>query len=334
MSDISIGRFRGGFCAYWWQDGKRKRYQLKASTRTAAEAEAIDVYRAKTYKAATVTVADIWEAYHAHLGDRPAAATIKSTGKAVLAHFGAYRPDQIDMALCRAYVTKRFKDGRKQGTIHTELGHLRSALTFAKKVRIIDRAPHIERPAKPMPKERFLTRQEIAKLRDSARAPHIKLAIDLMLSTAGRVGAILDLTWDRVDFINGKINLRLDDAVTRKGRAIVPMNAGLRAALSVAKEAALSEYVVENAWQRVKSIRKGFDNAVTRAGLADVTIHTIRHTAAVHLVQAGVPIDQVAQYLGHSNSAITYSTYARYSPDHLSGAAEILDFASIRKNRN
>lgn len=334
MSDISIGRFRGGFCAYWWQDGRRRRYQLKASTRTAAEAEAIDVYRAKTFKPGTVTVADIWAAYQMHLGDRPTAVTIKSTGKAVLAHFGAYRPDQIDIPLCKAYTAKRFKDGRKQGTIHTELGHLRSALMFAQKVRMIDRAPHIERPAKPMPKERFLTDKEIRKLREAAHAPHIQLAIQLLLSTAGRVGAILDLTWDRVDFIGGKINLRLPDGVTRKGRAVVPMNAGLRAALSVAKEAALSEYVVEYAGERVKSIRKGFDNAVTRAGLQDVTIHTIRHTAAVHLVQAGVPIDQVAQYLGHSNSAITYSTYARYSPDHLSGAAEILDFASIRKNRN
>jgi integrase len=333
MPDISIGRFRGGFCAYWWDGGKRKRHQLKALTRTAAEAEAIDVFRVKTYRPQNVTVAEIWAAYQMHLGDRPTAETMKSTGKAVLAHFGAYRPDQIDMALCKSYAAKRAKAGRKQGTIHTELGHLRSALTFARKVRMIDRAPHIERPAKPTPKERFLTEAEIRKLREAAHAPHIQLAIQLMLSTAGRVGAILDLTWDRVDFIGGKINLRLPDAVTRKGRAVVPMNAGLRAALSVAKEAALSEFVVEYAGQQVKSIRKGFEGAVMRAGLADVTIHTIRHTAAVHLVQAGVPIDQVAQFLGHSNPSITYTTYARYSPDHLRGAAAILDFAALRRNR-
>jgi integrase len=334
MSDISIGRFRGGFCAYWWRDGKRRRYQLKASTRTAAEAEAIDVYRAKTFRPGTVTVSGVWEAYRLHLGARPAAATIAATGKAILAHFGAYRPDQITIAMCRDYTKKRTAQGRKQGTVHTELGHLRSALTFARKVGMIDRAPHIERPAKPMPKERWLTRQEIARLREAAGAPHVVLAIDLLLSTAGRAGAILDLTWNRVNFAAGQINLRLDDAVTRKGRAIVPMNSGLRAALSVAKEAALSDYVVEYAGGPVKSIRKGFDNAVTRAGLQGVTLHTLRHTAAVHLVQAGTPIDQVAQYLGHSNTAITYSTYARYSPDHLRDAAEILDFASIRKNRH
>lgn len=35
--------------------------------------------------------------------------------------------------------------------IHTELGHLRSAMRFAVNERIIDRAPSIERPAKPTP---------------------------------------------------------------------------------------------------------------------------------------------------------------------------------------
>lgn len=333
MPEISIGRFRGRFCVYWWEGGKRRRHSLKASTRTAAEAEAVDVYRRETYHPGVHTVADIWEAYRLHLADRPAAATIAATGKAALAHFGAYRPDQITIAMCREYTKLRTEQGKKQGTVHTELGHLRSALTFARKVGLIERVPHIERPAKPTPKERWLTHAEIQRLRESAGAPHILLAIDLLLSTAGRAGAILDLTWNRVDFERGKINLRLDDAKTRKGRAIVPMNAGLRASLSIAREAALSDHVVEYAGERVKSIRKGFDNAVKRAGLEGVTLHVLRHTAAVHLVQAGVSIDQVAQYLGHSNTATTYSTYARHSPDHLRDAADVLDFTSLKRNR-
>ena len=48
MPDISILRFRGGICAVWYEDGKRKRHQLKARTRKAAEAEALDVYRQNT----------------------------------------------------------------------------------------------------------------------------------------------------------------------------------------------------------------------------------------------------------------------------------------------
>src|SRR5690606_29563454 len=127
----------------------------------------------------------------------------------------------------------------------TELGHLRTVFLWAAKRRLIPYAPAIERPAKPAPKERHLTRAECERLIESATAHHIRLAIILMLSTAARIGAILDLTWDRVDFERGVIRLRRDDQTTRKGRATVPMNAGLRAALSSAKAVAMSDHVIE-----------------------------------------------------------------------------------------
>lgn len=273
-----------------------------------------------------MTVADYWRIYREDLGDRPAAKTLGYTAKPVLGFFGKYRPDQIDRKLCRDYAAKREKQGRKQGTIHTELGHLRSALRFSLKAA----APDIWRPAKPSPKERYLTTAEIENLLDNASAPHIRLAIHLMLATAGRVGAILDLTWDRVDFERGQINLRITDSVTRKGRAIVPMNRGLRAALQTAHAATLSDYVVEHAGGPVKSIRKGVMNAYERAGIEGATLHTLRHSAAVHMIAAGVPIEKVGQYLGHSNVAVTYSVYARYAPDHLRDASEVLEFTRLK----
>jgi integrase len=333
LPDISIGRLRGGFCVYWDVDGKRTRHQLQARTRAEAEAEAIDVFRRHHFIKSQVgmTVAQIWEEYRKDLGDRPTATTMGYTGKAVLAHFGHYRPDQITTDLCRDYAKKRVGDGISQGAVHTELGHLRSAMNFAVKNRIIEKAPHIERPAKPMPKERHLSKEDVARLIESASAPHIALAIHLLFATAARVGAILDLTWDRVDLTRGVINLRLDDAKTRKGRAIVPINRGLTAALQTAKDAALSDHVIEFAGERVKSIRKGFEGAVARANLKAVTLHTIRHSAAVAMVSSGIPMDQVAQYLGHSNTAITYSTYGRFAPGHLRQAAEVLEFTSLRR---
>jgi len=62
-----------------------------------------------------------------------------------------------------------------------------------------------------------------------------------------------------------------------------------------------------------------------------VTIHELRHTAAVHLLGAGIPIEKVSQYLGHSNVQITFKTYARFLPDQMQDAAEVLDFMNFRK---
>ena len=84
---------------------------------------------------------------------------------------------------------------------------------------------------------------------------------------------------------------------------------------------------------KVKNIRKGFEAACCRARLVNVTLHTIRHSSAVAMVSNGVPLAKVAQYLGHSNFAITYQTYARFAPDHLKDAAEILDFVQILEAR-
>lgn len=254
------------------------------------------------------------------------------TGKSILPYFGAYRPEHITRDLCRGYAAMRSDQGKAQGTVWTELGHLRSALKWAHKMQWISQTPHVWRPEKPQTDKRILNRGEARALIEAASAHHIQLALILLLGTAARVGAILELTWDRVDFEGNCINLRVETQERRKGRAVVPMNASVRAALSVAHSAALSDYVIEHAGKPVKSIRKGFSNAVERADLGRVTIHKLRHTAAVTMIQAGVPLLKVSQMLGHSSVGITESTYARFLPEHMQDAADVLNFMEARKS--
>lgn len=111
----------------------------------------------------------------------------------------------------------------------------------------------------------------------------------------------------------------------RKGRAVVPIGPTLQAALSEARAAALTDYVIEYAGQPVRTISKAFERATARAGLVDVTFHTLRHTCAVWLAEAGIPMSEIAQYLGHSSTATTERVYARYSPDYLRRAANVLE---------
>lgn len=335
MPDISIGRLRGGYCVYWRDEdtGKRTRYQLASCTPKEAEAEGLRVYRRVMIENAPKgqTVSDLWEAYRDDLGDKPTARTMGYTGKAVLSHFGAYTPDQITKAMCTDYSRERMEGGISQGSVWTELGHLQSAMRFAEEIRAIDRAPKIWRPAKPQTDKRILNRGEARALIEGASDPHIRLAIALLLGTAGRLGAILDLTWDRVNLDAGTINLRLDDAMTRKGRAVVPMNGTTRAALTTAHEAALTDHVIEYGGRRVQSIRTGFTNAVRRSGIGHVRIHDLRHTAAVTMLSGGVPLEKVSQVLGHSNTSVTFTTYARYLPQHMQDAVDVLDFATLKR---
>ncbi len=326
MPEITIGRFRGGFCVYWKAQGKRRRYQLKARSAKDAEAEALDVYQRQAERPTAPSVADLWRLYLEERSGRPVAVTMRYTGISILKHFGALRADQIDTQTCRAYTGNRTKEGVKPGTIWTELGHLSTVLNWAKKQRLIEHVPHIERPSKPAPKDRYLTQPEIDCLLAAPAGPHVKLAILLMLSTAARVSAILELTWDRVDFERNQIDLRKSATGPRKGRAVVPMNAGLRQALLSARQAALSDHVVEWAGQPIKSITRGFASAAQAAGLRSVSPHVLRHTSAVHMAEKGIPMAEISQFMGHSNITITERVYARFSPDHLRKAAQALDF--------
>ena len=88
----------------------------------------------------------------------------------------------------------------------------------------------------------------------------------------------------------------------------------------------MTDYVIEWAGEPVKRLRTGFNKAVKDAGLKGVSPHVLRHTAAVHLAAAGVPMARISQYLGHSSIAVTERVYARFAPDHLREEAEILDF--------
>lgn len=331
MREYRIGRLKGRFVVTWIEpDGKRRRYRLDALTRKAAEAEALDVIAQQNIPKTGATVADLWAQYREYLGDRPTGITMKYTGLAVLAHFGHLRPDQVTLATCNSYAAARIKAGKSAGTAHTELGHLRSTLTWAAKIGAIDRAPHIFRPHKPAPKDRYLNHAEIDRLIAAECEPHVKLAIVLMLTTAARMGAVLDLTWDRVDMERGQIDLRIQAMGPRKGRAVVPINPTLRAALATAKEAAISDYVIEWAGDPVKSIRRGFDRAAKDARLDGIGPHTLRHTAAVHMAAAGIPLHKISQFLGHSNTTITERVYSRFAPDHMHDAAAVLDFGKLR----
>jgi integrase len=209
-------------------------------------------------------------------------------------------------------------------TVRNELAVIRAALNYAKKRNAIQVAPFIEMPKLPRAETRSLTKAQFRKLYDGAEGPHVKLFMALAVGTGARMTALLELTWDRVNFDTGFIDLNPADRVqTSKYRASVPMNAQLRAQMQEAKEGALSDYVIEYAGRQVASIKTGWNAAVRRSGVK-ATPHMLRHSAAVWMAEAGQTMDTIAQFLGHTDSRITARVYARFSPRHLADAAESL----------
>lgn len=317
MPNYSITKNRGKFHLTWNDGAVRRRYSLDTSDRAEAETRAPARY-AELTRPKNLSIGGLWLAYVEENADKPIATTMGYTWRSLEARFGTREPHSISLADCLAHTVSRQKNGISDGTIHTELGHLRTVMNWAVKRRLIESAPYIQRPSKPEPKDGFLTREEAQRMLSATYSDHVRLAMQLMLTTGARVGAITGLTWDRVDFERKIINLR-DPTLKgrRKGRATLPMNESIMSALKSAKLAALTEYVIEYAGRPVVSLKKGIKTTGIKIGRPDLSAHMLRHTAAVWLAEDGHSMDEIAQYLGHSNSRITAQIYARYSPGHL-----------------
>lgn len=322
MSDEwRVKLYRGKYAAVRSIGGKTERFSLRTSDLGEARRRLADELRVPVGE----TVGELVEAY---LTDKDKTAVraidLRYAWKAAKGSFAHLRPDQITREVCRAYAKLRRDAGRKPATIRKELETVRAAVNFHKAQGAV-----FELPRQPPPKQRFLTQAEAKRLVKAARRfSHIRAFIVLSLTTAARQSALLELTWDRVDFKNGIITLAMGDSgdEARKPRATVPMNRRARRYLLVLKAAATSPHVIEWGGHRVLSIKKGFAAAAKAAKINGVVPHTLRHTAASWMAQRGVPMFQISKYMGHSDTRITERRYAHLSPDYLRKASDVLDW--------
>jgi integrase len=239
--------------------------------------------------------------------------------------------DAVRPVVCEAYRDARIKQGVKLATVTKELSVLRAALRWGERNGYLVSAPYVKVPPKQDGKDRWLTRNEAARLLRAARKEpksrlHLPLFILIGLYTGARSEAILSLKWfPQVDLERGVIDFNPPGRVrTKKGRAIVPIPRRLRWFLEKAQARASSPYVLSFRGAPIKRIKHSFTNACERAGLDDVTPHTLRHTCGTWLAQQGVDLFQVGGWLGHSDPRTT-KLYAHHHPNHLAKARDALD---------
>ena len=240
-------------------------------------------------------------------------------------------------------VAGHWKRPAADSTIRRELVAMRAALNLAvRKKRIsADDMPHIDMPPESDPREFWLTETEADQLlriaRDrlgrDGRLSRTYRFIALALGTASRKGAIQSLTWDQVDMAQGLIRFDLAGPVrnggrqvtgkrTKKRRVAVPIAGWLQEVLRQAEQEAVGPLVLDND----RDIRRGLEWACLAAArqtgnarFKEVTPHVLRHTAATHMVRAGIPLWEVAGVLGDTMMTVQ-RVYAHHCPDHLRSA--------------
>lgn len=267
-------------------------------------------------------LSEILRAYQAdRAGQIAVPRNIATALKPLIRHVGNLAPEMLGR---RAYLEARKREGVSDGTLRREIGVLRAALTWAVREKWISMAPYVDSAPVPPPRERWLSEEEFDRLLNVEMAPHLRLFILIAYHTAARAGAILDLTWDRVNLDTRRIAYeRPERRRSRKRRTTAPINAELLPALQEARHMALSGHVIEWHGKPVRSIEGGFRIVCDRAGIEECSPHVLRHTAATHLLMRGVSLSEVARFLGDTE-AVVERIYAKHSPDYLRRAADSL----------
>lgn len=310
------------WCIKWSDQRGPHRLSLGTASRTAAEAQARQFWTRHTLAAAD-TIGQLVEGYLDALNGAGDEKRKREGWKAAKPFWGHLRVDQVDDLTSRdEYPAWR---NRAANTLRNELGLINTALKWAKRGKMISDAPPIILPAMPESEVEHLTKAQFRKFLAGCRAPHVKLFAQLAVTTGARCTALLELPWIRVDLDRRLINLNPAGRIQKenKRRATVPINDKLHPVLTEAKEAALSPFVIETGGERIKSIKKGIEAASKRSGV-HCTPHMFRHSAAVWMAEARTPMEEIAAFLGHKNTAITVRVYARFHPDYLRRAAKAL----------
>jgi integrase len=247
--------------------------------------------------------------------------------------FGDWTVDRINIATCLDYRDHRLKSVVLR-TIRTELEALRAALRWGMTEeggRVVAQMPDLRLPPKGNPRPRHMTRKEADRLLANCKATHLKLFVQIGLNTGARSGAILALEWDRVDLDQGVLEFRVpDERETVKRKVPQPINADLLTVLTAAKAVATSRYVISRADGSVASIKHGFASACERAGLEDVTPHTMRHSSITWMLMAGVPVWEVANFAGMTTDMVE-RTYGHATVQSKRRAASALENQRRRK---
>jgi integrase len=261
---------------------------------------------------------------------------VDAVTKRACSEYVRWRTAQADARAVRAKLPRPVK----ASTARRELVVLGAALRWCWKEAKIDRPILVSLPPAAGPRERHLTRSEVAELltgalgwdrrgiRHSAKINrHLARFILVALYTGTRHDAILHLQWTPntdggwIDLDSGVIYRRSEAMVeSKKRRPPVPIPPRLLPHLRRWRHLTKTHLIEFNGRPIKSQERRAWSTARALAGLgSEVTPHILRHTCATMLLQLGVSVHDVAGVLGTAEDVIR-RTYGHHSQDHLRSA--------------
>ena len=234
--------------------------------------------------------------------------------------------------------TAKAEEGLAPATIHRIHGVLHGALKLAVEWNLVARnVCDVVKPPQPGKRDyRVLTKDEAKQLLAVARDHWLEPVLILAITTGMRLGEILALHWEDIDFEHKVLVVRHTVAYvkgvgmqegtpkTSKSHAAIALPGITLSALAQhrATHPALPSALIfcrpNGDYYTQSTVRFCFNRLLEQAGLPHIRFHDLRHSAATFLLGMGVPMKIVQDILRHSNISMTADTYS-----HVSAAMQV-----------
>ena len=257
--------------------------------------------------------------------------------KHLIPFFGSSKLDQIDPEEIENYKNTRKLKVRTK-TINNELMVLSAILNKAVEWGAITSKPKIQKLKQVKNPPRFLTEKECQALLDNCNDTIYPLVF-VAVNTGMRKSELMNLRWDWIDFENRSIIIKSVEGEEESWHTknyefrTIPMNDELYEFLLSYGNRTSGYVFCQKDGSPYRDLRGSFQSAVKKTGMDSVTLHTLRHTFASHLVMAGVDLPTVQNLMGHKDIATTM-IYAHLAPDHIRSSVSRLKISGKKYGTN
>lgn len=210
---------------------------------------------------------------------------------------------------------------------------LKTAMLFGKTKEYI--GDRIKRPKVCQKEVQCFTVAEQKKIEDAVLKDRRKkmLGIVLCLYSGLRIGELLALTWQDIDFKENVIfvyktrqdgmcdddcKLITGDAKTASSKRIIPIPKQLIFLLKTLKREQKTEYVISynNKPIGIRSYQRSFSLLLKKLNIPHKGFHALRHTFATRALECGMDVKTLSEILGHKNATMTLNRYAHSLLEH------------------
>jgi integrase len=218
--------------------------------------------------------------------------------KYVLPLFGKKHLTHITSRDIEHYKALRFEQKAKPATINLELMLLSAMFSDASHYTKINPVKGITLLKTNNARVRWLTDDEEKRLFASKKLyPKAKNAVIIAMNTRLRIGEVLGLTTNDVDFANKLSRIRAETSKS-SGTRFIPINKKAMAVLVELKDSGKESTGKLFDFKSTDTLRLTFWRTCKDAKVEDFHFHDLRHTFASRLAMAGVPLVTIKELMG------------------------------------